>query len=65
MYNFKNDYSFGAHPKILQKLLETNLEDQQGYGEDQYSIEAKEILKKKLKILTHSFIFCLVEHRPI
>lgn len=49
MYNFKNDYSFGAHPNILQKLLETNLEDQQGYGEDQYSIEAKEILKKKIE----------------
>ena len=49
MYNFKNDYFFGAHPKILQKLLETNLEDQQGYGEDQYSIEAKEILKKKIE----------------
>jgi len=58
MYNFKNDYSFGAHPKILQKLLETNLEDQQGYGEDQYSIEAKEILKKKIEN-PNAFIYFL------
>lgn len=58
MYNFKNDYSFGAHPNILQKLLETNLEDQQGYGEDQYSIEAKEILKKKIEN-PNAFIYFL------
>lgn len=47
MYNFKNDYSEGAHPNILNKLLETNLVQQLGYGEDEYSCQAKEILKQK------------------
>ncbi|MNK10825.1 Low specificity L-threonine aldolase [compost metagenome] len=48
MYNFKNDYSEGAHPRILDKLIETNLKQQLGYGEDDYSKEAKSILKKKI-----------------
>jgi len=48
MYNFKNDYSEGAHPRILDKLIETNLIQQLGYGEDDYSNEAQSILKKKI-----------------
>jgi threonine aldolase len=48
MYNFKNDYTVGAHPNILNKLIETNLEPQLGYGENDYSIEAKELLKDKI-----------------
>lgn len=48
MYNFQNDYSEGAHPNILNKLVETNLAQQLGYGEDDFSIEAKELLKQKI-----------------
>jgi len=48
MYNFKNDYSEGAHPRILDKLIETNLVQQSGYGEDEYAQQAKAILKEKL-----------------
>lgn len=48
MYSFTNDYSEGAHPRILQALLETNLEQANGYGEDQYSLEAVELLKQKI-----------------
>lgn len=48
MYNFKNDYSEGAHPAILKKLLETNEVQQDGYGEDEYSAEAKNLIKQKL-----------------
>lgn len=48
LYNFKNDYSEGAHPNILNKLLETNLVQQSGYGEDEYSNQAKELLKQKI-----------------
>lgn len=47
MYNFKNDYSEGAHPNILNKLIETNIIQQLGYGEDDYSSQAKELLKQK------------------
>ncbi|MCW2260523.1 MULTISPECIES: threonine aldolase family protein [Sphingobacterium] len=48
MYNFKNDYSEGTHPNILNKLIETNLVQQLGYGEDEYAIQAKDILKNKI-----------------
>lgn len=30
MYSFKNDYSEGAHPRILETLLRTNLEQCEG-----------------------------------
>lgn len=49
MSNFKNDYSVGAHPNILKKLLESNNTVQNGYGDDEYSAEAKEILKQKIE----------------
>ncbi|SHJ70987.1 L-threonine aldolase [Anaerobranca californiensis DSM 14826] len=49
MYSFKNDYSEGAHPNILKALMETNLEQQEGYGEDKYSKLAKEAIKAKIK----------------
>lgn len=49
MYSFKNDYAEGAHPNILHKLIETNLVQQMGYGEDGYSVEAKEILRQKIQ----------------
>lgn len=48
MYNFKNDYSEGAHPSILKRLMETNLVQQQGYGEDEYSAKAKEFIKQRV-----------------
>ncbi|RNL54220.1 threonine aldolase family protein [Pedobacter jejuensis] len=48
MNNFKNDYSVGAHPNILNKLIETNLVPQLGYGEDEYSAQAKDLLKQKI-----------------
>lgn len=37
MLSFQNDYSEGAHPDILKRLVETNLVQQVGYGEDEYS----------------------------
>lgn len=48
MYSFKNDYSEGAHPRILNALIESNLEQVDGYGEDPYSAKAVELLKKKI-----------------
>lgn len=47
MYSFKNDYSEGAHPRILNALLETNLEQDEGYGEDRYSRQAIDLIKEK------------------
>lgn len=34
MYSFRNDYSEGAHPRVLQALTDTNLEQTVGYGMD-------------------------------
>ena len=45
MLSFENDYSAGAHPKVLQRLLETNLEPAPGYGNDDYCQSAKEKIK--------------------
>ena len=49
MYSFTNDYSEGAHDNILKALIESNLKQSTGYGLDEYSEEAKDILKNVLK----------------
>ncbi|MBQ2977529.1 MAG: low specificity L-threonine aldolase [Clostridia bacterium] len=45
MLAFENDYSEGAHEKILQRLMETNRVQQPGYGNDEYSQSAKEKIR--------------------
>jgi threonine aldolase len=40
--DFRSDYLEGAHPLILQKLAETNLEQTPGYGQDEYCRRAAE-----------------------
>ena len=45
MIYFHNDYSEGCHEKVLQKLIETNLEQTPGYGADAYCISAAEKIK--------------------
>lgn len=40
MIQFQCDYSEGAHPRILEALAKTNLEQSPGYGEDCYCAEA-------------------------
>lgn len=40
MITFENDYSCGAHPAVIQRLVDTNLIPQRGYGEDLYSSSA-------------------------
>ena len=41
MISFTCDYSEGAHPKILERLAATNLEQLPGYGMDPYSESAR------------------------
>ena len=48
MYSFKNDYSEGAHPDILASLVRTNLDQQDGYGEDAFSLQAAQLIKQKI-----------------
>jgi threonine aldolase len=47
-HNFLSDYNEGCHPNILKALNNTNLEPQFGYGDDEYSLKAKEIIKNKI-----------------
>ncbi|WP_034443455.1 threonine aldolase family protein [Butyrivibrio sp. AE2032] len=44
--SFSSDYTKGAHPKILERLIETNMEQQDGYGTDKYCKSAAEKIKK-------------------
>lgn len=46
MLYFENDYSEGAHEKIMESLLRTNLEQLPGYGADVYCESAKEKIRK-------------------
>ena len=46
MLSFLNDYSEGAHPRVLQALNETNLESTVGYGMDEYCAKAAARLRE-------------------
>ena len=48
MISFKNDYSEGAHPRILKTLVETNMEQVEGYGLDRFCLEAIGLLKQRI-----------------
>ena len=45
-YLFRNDYSFGAHPKVLEAVCAVNLEGNHGYGDDGYTARAKERIRE-------------------
>ena len=49
MYSFTNDYSEGAHSRILNALVETNLEQTGGYSTDYHTDKAINLLKKKIE----------------
>lgn len=42
---FQCDYNEGAHPKIMERLLATNMEQTPGYGEDVYCAEAAQRIR--------------------
>lgn len=48
MFSFNNDYSEGAHPRILEAMCKYNLEQNNGYGEDAHSLKAKEYIKRHI-----------------
>ena len=45
MLYFENDYCEGAHPAIMQKLIDTNFEKLSGYGTDPYCASAREKIR--------------------
>ena len=46
MVSFECDYIAGAHPEILKRLAETNMEAMPGYGFDRYTQSAGEKIKE-------------------
>ena len=59
MINFSCDYLQGCHPKILQKLIDTNNELTSGYGSDHYTMSAKNKILKRCG-LSNGEVFFLV-----
>lgn len=47
MLHFDSDYMEGAHPKVMERLLETNLEKTVGYGQDDYCMKAAEKIRQQ------------------
>ena len=45
MIYFNSDYLEGAHPAIMERLMQTNMEQTVGYGEDEYCAAAREKIK--------------------
>ena len=46
MIYFDSDYMEGAHPKVMEALMKTNLEHTVGYGADKYCEAAREAIRK-------------------
>ena len=49
MIRFECDYAEGAHPRILERLIETNFVQTAGYSRDEYCKKAAELIKKLCK----------------
>jgi len=45
MLRFDHDYAEGAHPRILQRIIETNDEQHPGYGTDNYCDSARRLIQ--------------------
>lgn len=48
MRRFDCDYMAGAHPKVMEALLRTNMELTPGYGNDTYTAEAKRLIREAI-----------------
>lgn len=49
MYSFNNDYSEGAHPKILEAIINANLNQNYGYGLDDHCSHARELIRQEIR----------------
>ncbi|SFT63544.1 L-threonine aldolase [Lachnospiraceae bacterium XBD2001] len=47
---FASDYQEGAHPKIMERLMATNMEHTEGYGTDAYCESAREKIRKAVGV---------------
>lgn len=49
MIFLKNDYSLGAHPRVLEELMRTNMMLTDGYGMDEFCKAAADTIKELIK----------------
>ena len=49
MIHFECDYTQGAHPKIIEMLAKTNMEQTTGYGEDGHCERARQMILEKCR----------------
>lgn len=63
MLSFESDYTEGAHPAILEKFIETNMDQQSGYGVDVYSESARKKIAKACGKKKLIFTLLQVVHR--
>ncbi len=47
-YSFLDDYSEGCHPSILEALASSNMVQQTAYGDDEYSSQARTLIREQL-----------------
>ncbi|MGB3976469.1 MAG: low specificity L-threonine aldolase [bacterium] len=48
VWNFRNDYSEGCHPYLLDALIRANEGQQESYGDDDYTCEARDLIRKAI-----------------
>lgn len=48
IYDFRDDYSHGAHPDVLAAIAAANLDSQVPYGEDAYTEAARTLIQQKM-----------------
>lgn len=46
MLHFDSDYMEGAHPAVMERLVQTNLESTPGYTTDGYCAQARDLIRK-------------------
>ena len=50
MIHFNSDYTAGAHQEVMDALVRTNMEHTVGYGNDDYTAEARDMIREAVGI---------------
>jgi threonine aldolase len=57
LYRFSSDYLEGAHPHLLEKLIQTNTEQTTPYGEDGYCRAAADLIRLRCRCRSAAVVF--------
>ena len=50
MIHFNSDYTAGAHQEVMDALVRTNMEHTVGYGNDPYTTEARDLIRRVIGV---------------